>query len=208
MRELDALGWSGSTARVDQCQDVGGFNLAGGSCAIEARSHLLKLGKAQRAVRRSFGWRIDEDDSRSLLQLCTCGLNGSEIELLGDDNPCVCIAQQVLDLVCGVGLVDRERCAARNHDSEVNDVELGPVDEHQRHRVALLQSEGLEAAGDAVNSFQPFPPSDHVFTCAVLHPNCGGVLRGCYAQSSGKRLLLHRGGKGLFRCHLRLPPSS
>ena len=66
--------------------------------------------------------------------------------------------QQVADLLGRVGVVDRERRRAEHHRGEVAEVELGAVGEHQRDRLAALDAELRQAAGERVDALAAARP--------------------------------------------------
>jgi hypothetical protein len=79
---------------------------------------------------------------------------------LGHGDPRPGILHEEGDLVGGVGVVDRERRGAEVHRRGVGNVELRPVDEHHRDRVALLQAKRCQAGRGTLDALVVLAPAD------------------------------------------------
>jgi len=66
---------------------------------------------------------------------------------LGDHQPVARVAHDEPDLLGRRAVVEAEGRRAQEHRGGVDDVELGPVDEHERERVAPAQPEVVQERG-------------------------------------------------------------
>ena len=159
VRQLDALRRPGRARRVDQREDVVRHDLGSRSSHVEARIRALELRQRQAARRRL---AVDDDHMLELGPMLGGGQHDIEQPLLGDRDSCPCIAEQVGDLSRRIGRVDRERGGAEHRDREVDDVELDPVAQQQRNRVAALDTETREARRYRVNALQQLRPGERL----------------------------------------------
>ena len=126
--ELDALRVAGRARGVDQRQQVVGLDRLPGGVEVEVRVALELVEQ------------VDLDHVLGAHAVAEARLDDADLRAR--------VAQHELGLLGGGGVVDRERDGAEVHRGGVEQVELGPVGEHQRHRVAAAQAELVEPGGD------------------------------------------------------------
>ena len=101
---------------------------------------------------------IDDDYVLEIRQLLTRLVEAVEVRALDDRDPAARIGDDVLDLLRGERLVDRERHAAQRNGCQVGRDELPAVTEHEGDRVPLLHAELGEATGDPVDAIAQLVP--------------------------------------------------
>ena len=137
----DALRRPGGARGVDQRQQVVGLSRRGGGLGVEAGVRALDVGQRDRALaarpRRSM--TITCSTSGQLLARLQ---HDRQERLLGDDRPSR-RRRRRRRRSARASRSGRSRTASppSRHDREVGEVELGPVDEHQRDGVAALDAE-------------------------------------------------------------------
>jgi hypothetical protein len=114
------------------------------------------------------------------------------VELLlvfGDQHDRRRVAEQVLDLGRRAGRVDADADRAEALDRQVGDHPLGPVLAVDRHAVARLDAELLEACGGSGDSIGVLAPGELVPAAAALLADGGRVrpLAGVLEQEVGQR---------------------
>jgi len=105
-------------------------------------------------------WRLTVDHDH-VLERVGGDAGGQDLvcePLLGDRDGTARVVHQVLDLVGGVGVVNRERHGSEVHRGRVGEMELGPVDHHHRDGVALAHAQGSEAGRHRPNPLRVFAP--------------------------------------------------
>ena len=80
--------------------------------------------------------------------------------LLADDDAVAGVAEQVGDLLGRERVVDRERGRAGVQRRGVDEVELGPVGQHDADRVARPDAEAGEAGGEGADALGVLPPGE------------------------------------------------
>ncbi|MGV9818603.1 hypothetical protein [Nocardia xishanensis] len=83
-----------------------------------------------------------------------------EERAFGDHHFVLGIGEQVGDLFGGAGVVDRERRGAQVQCGRVDEVELGPVGEHDPDGVAATDAERGEPCRDRFDPLGVLPPGD------------------------------------------------
>ena len=177
VRELHALGRPGRARGVDQRQDVVGLERGDRRVDVEGRRRRPRPRRAPSCPRA----RRRRRRSRARGRAASCAPPGhwprkacSVMRILAPG-----VGDHVLDLVGRVGHVDRERRRADHHRREVGEVELGPVAEHQRDRVALRRPSAVQAAGERVDALAQLAPrpattSSPFVRTATSSARCGG----------------------------------
>ena len=97
---------------------------------------------------------VELDEVRDLRGVAAGGLHGPQEVALGDDHAAAGVAELVGGLLGRAGAVDRERHRAEVQHGGVDEVELGPVEQHQPDRVAALDAERGEPAGDRLHALR------------------------------------------------------
>ena len=138
--ELHALRVAGGARGVDQRQQVVGLDGLPGGVEVEV---LVALELVE---------QVDLDH--------VLGAHAVAEARLDDADARAGVAQQELGLLGGRRVVDRERDGAEVHGGGVEQVELGPVGEHQRHRVAAAEAELVQRAGEAAHALGVLAPGD------------------------------------------------
>jgi len=126
--ELHALGGSGGAGGVDQGEDVprlyGGHG--GGDVEVGRRAlHLVKREHAGRELLSRLG--VDQDQVLETGQAVAGFQHLRQVLALDQGYPRAGVGHHELDLVGGVGLVDRERGPPQHHHRQVGDVKLRAV---------------------------------------------------------------------------------
>jgi hypothetical protein len=106
-----------------------------------------------------------------------------EERLLGHDDLVLRVRDEVLDLLGRVGVVDGERRRTEVHRGGVDPVELGPVAQHDRDRVAAAEPEPGEAGGGLLDLLRVLGPGD----AEVAALGADGVAIGVLARGRLER---------------------
>jgi hypothetical protein len=173
--DLHALGRAGRAGGVDQREDVVGLD--GAPRRLEVEVVLAALGEL--VERQPALGRVAVDDDHVLERVVALGHGQQPVEegLLGDHDRVAGVADEVLDLLGRVGVVDREGGRAEVHGGRVGHVKLGPVCQHQREGVAAAYPERGEPARDVLHAL------------AVLRPGAAElVVAGAQRHVVGARL--------------------
>ena len=148
--ELHALRRPRGAGGVDQRQHILRLDprrglLDGGLC-LRVAPECLDLVEREHAVGEGLFVGVIENDHAFQLGQVVAGLQEPlEVLALDHGDVGVGVGDDVLDLVGGVGLVDREGRRAERDRGEVDDVKLGAVGEHDRERLARAAAPGGEA---------------------------------------------------------------
>ena len=101
---------------------------------------------------------VDHDQVLQVGQQLAGGQRVGQQRLLGDQDPRAGVGDDELDLLGRVGVVDGERRGAERHRREVGEVELGPVGQQQRHRVAAAHAQARQAGRQRVDALAQLAP--------------------------------------------------
>ena len=92
-------------------------------------------------------------------------------------------------------VVDRERHRAEVQDGGVDEVELGPVEQHQRDRVAALDPERGEPGRDPLDALGVLAPGDRDRVARVAQRDLVGALGGGELERVAERRRVERRGR-------------
>ena len=155
--QLHALRWPRRAGRVDQREHVAALRLSDRSLDVEVGIAALHVGERERALRRL---AVDHDHVLEPGRLLARLQHLCQVLLLADQRLGFGVAQQVADLLRRVGVVDRERRRPEHHRREVAEMELGPVGEHQRDRLATDDAQLGQPSGERVDALAQLAPGD------------------------------------------------
>jgi hypothetical protein len=186
--DLHALRRARSTGGVDQRHHVVGLYRGPRRLEVEiplsARRNLVERDRPRRRL------PVDHHHLPHRVDGVAGGEHGVQISLLGDDNAACRVVEQMLDLLDGVGVVDREGRCPEVHHGGVGEVELGPVDEHQGHRVAATEPPFRQPGGEGAHALRVLAPgeADLVALGADRDPIGVGGNRGLEGLAGGPRV--------------------
>ena len=137
--------------------DPGRLQLGYRRLHVEARVGALHLRQRESALGRL---AVDQDHVLERGQLLARAHHLRQELLLGDQHTRPRVGDHVLDLLGGVGVVDRERGRPEHHPREVAHMELGAVGEHQRQSVPASHPQRGEPAGELVHARAQLRPGE------------------------------------------------
>ncbi len=178
--ELDALRGARGAGRIDDGHQVVGFDRTPGCLEVEVVPVALF----------EVGQLLDLQDVLDLPSDLARRLgDGAEELLLTHHHAVPGVLEQVGDLVDRAGVVHRERHCAEMQQCGVDQVELGPIGQHQRNRVAAAHAQLMESGGDLVHPLGVLGIGDD-----------DGALR--VAKRDARRMLGDRVLEGLAEAHV------
>ena len=175
MGELDALRRSGGPGGVDQRQDVFGLDRPPAGLEVETRGlPLLELGERDRSVVRGVDEHdpLDHDPAPS-----NRGLHLGQEGALGDGDAVAGVREEILDLLRRGRVVDRKRDRTEVERGGIDEIELGPIGQHECDRVAAPDAERGQAAGDPAHPPRVLPIGDRHPGTGRAKCNLVGALR-------------------------------
>ena len=184
VHELDALRRARRARGVDQRGLVLGLDGAPGGLDVDVGLCGLDVLPAGGALAAG---ALEHDHRLQRGQIGAGALELLREVLLDDRHLRARVGDHVGDLLGRGGRVDRERRRAERHHGEVGDVELGPVDEHQRHRVAAPDAELVQAAGERVDAVAQLAPGQRHLVVLGAHGDAVGVVLRGDAEGFGDR---------------------
>ena len=186
--ELHALRRPCGAGGVDQREQVLGPDLRGGLLDGGLRLRIapegLDLLEREHAFEeRLFVGVVEHDHALEVREVLARLQQPLEVLALDHRDVGVGVGDHILDLVGGVGLVDREGRRAERDRGEVDDVELGAVGEHDRERVAAPETQPVQPPGEVAHALAPLRPGERLLVAfgadrdAVAEPGAGELER-------------------------------
>ncbi len=183
--ELDPLRRAGRAGGVDHRRHLLRPNRPPGRLEVEAGiAARLQFGEGDRAVA---GIAVDHDHVLEGRGGLARSEDGVEESRLGDQHSVGGVGDQVLDLLRGRGVVEGEGRRSEVHRRGIDEVELGPVGEHDPDRVAAPDPKPGQSRGHRLHPLRVLGPGGAELV--VLGPERGlrGMLGGRHLEGLGER---------------------
>ena len=174
--EHAGLGRPGRAGGVDQRRQIAGVDL--GHALVDRAGIDVGAGRAELLEREGAGGLAGEQDRMEQLGAAVPHLRDLRelLRVLAEHEPAPGVAEHVLALLRGVGVVDRRGRGAGAHHAGVRDRPLGTRVGQDRDAVAVLDAERDQPARDALGALAELAVAE-VDPAAALLPAEGGGVR-------------------------------